>query len=101
MQYTRKFYSCTVLLLEVKAKRARKMFTGYFCAFPLHSHVPGISLMRCAKVCMETPGCYSFNYRKSADGACAVIAPSGGHSLNYHPTVEAEWHFYEMTEEWI
>ena len=90
-----------LFFVETRETRGQKIHAGYFCAFPLHSYISGIRLIECSKLCLETPGCYSFNYRKSSGGACVLVAPTGGQRLSYFPTDKTDWFFYEMIEEFL
>ena len=73
------------------------VFSGMFCAFPLHSHRSVVSLSPCSLLCLTTPGCYSFNFRYlegSTRGQCVIVTPSAGGSINFE--VEDDWYLYSM-----
>ena len=78
--------------------KSETVHIGLFCMFPLHAHYAVSSLIHCTKTCMETPGCYSFNFRPldGSTGECVTVAPSGGENLDFEPEDENEWSLYYL-----
>ena len=84
-----------------KTKRLHLMGDN-FCPYPLHTHIESATFLTCTKLCLETPGCLSFNFQpqdgaKGKVGQCVTVAPhSGAHGINSTDLVAQKWQMFRI-----